>query len=115
MKHFDFVDSSYKETIEVAIDISDSNEHTLLYQSLLTLMDVVSLNQKKIHKRMMILNRMNCSSWELSPHEILQLIYLKITNNPADLNDLMEDVESLQYPFGEHKSRLQQNKELLIF
>ncbi|MFA4870361.1 MAG: NACHT domain-containing protein [Pedobacter sp.] len=106
MKHFDFVNSSYKETIEVAIDISDSSEHTLLYQSLLTLMDVVSLNQKKIHKRMMILNRMNCSTWELSPHEILQLIYLKITNNPSDLNDLLEDVESLQYPFGEHKKPL---------
>ncbi len=106
MKHFDFVDSSYKETIEVAIGISDSLEHTLIYQSLLALMDIISLNQKRIQRRMSILNKMNCSKWELSPHEIVQLIYLKITNNPSDLSDLADTVESLQYSFDDNHKPL---------
>lgn len=99
MLYFDFVDPSYKEAIEVLIEISDTDEHTLVYHALLGVMDMLSLDEKKVSARMEQLNYLDSSGWDVSPYEILQLVHSKITNKEIAGNPLITQIEELQYPF----------------
>ncbi|WP_316817849.1 NACHT domain-containing protein [Pedobacter nyackensis] len=99
MMHFDFVDSSYKEAIEVMSDISDSNEHQVIYQSLLAILDMLSLDEEKINVRMQSIRALDCSDWELNPYEVIKLVYSKLTNTPTENPLFLAQIEHFQYPF----------------
>jgi len=104
--HFDFVDSNYKEAIEVLLELSDSDEHTLIYQSLLALIDILSLNEDRIKTRLEKLNNLDATGWLINPWEATQLIYAKITNTPIVNNALVSCIELSEYPFLNHNREL---------
>ncbi|SMC80654.1 NACHT domain-containing protein [Pedobacter nyackensis] len=104
--HFDFVDSNYKEAIEVLADLSDSEEHTLIYQSLLAMIDILSMNEERIKMRLEKLNDLNATGWLIDPREATQLIYAKITNAPIVDNPLISCIQRSEYPFLDHNREL---------
>jgi hypothetical protein len=104
--HFDFVDSNYREAIEVLSDLSDSEEHTLIYQSLLALIDILSMNEERIKMRLEKLNGLDASGWLINPREATQLIYARITNTPIADNALIKYIERSEYPFLDQKRDL---------
>lgn len=106
MMHFDFVDPAYREAIEVMVEISDNDEHTVVYQSLLAILDMLSLNEHKIIARMRTLAVLDCSDWELSPYDVLNLVYSKVTNTEIEDPLLARQISSLQYPFLMEKKAL---------
>lgn len=97
--NFDFVDSCYKEAIEVLAGVSDSNEHTLTYQSILAILDILSLDEAKINTRLDKLANHDASNWEINPYEVSLLVYSKITNKNTEKTQLIKDIENLKYPF----------------
>jgi hypothetical protein len=106
MMHFDFVNPSYTEAIEVMSDISDSNEHTLIYQALLSIRDMLSLDEKKIIIRLQALSRLDCTNWELNPYEVINLVHSTITNEQEEFPLLATQIERFQYPFLENNNKL---------
>lgn len=96
--NFDFVDTSFKEALEVLVDISDSDEHTVTYQSLLAIMDMLSLDEGKITARMEIMQNLGPTGWPIDPLEVIELVHAKITNKHVN-NELISQIESLWYPF----------------
>ncbi|MNK31207.1 hypothetical protein D3C87_496340 [compost metagenome] len=97
--NFDFVDASFKEAVEVLVEISDADEHTLVYQSLLAVMDMLSLDEHRISSRMEKIQDMGRSNWVIDPFEAIQLVHAKITNKYISNNELLGQIENLWYPF----------------
>jgi len=52
------------------------------------------------------LSHLDCSDWQLNPHEVLGLVYSKITNAPEENPRLIAQIEHFQYPFLEEKKTL---------
>jgi len=94
--NFDFVDSCYKQSITVLIDICDKDEHWLLYQSILSALDILSLNKEKLEQRIIQLEsrRDLCASSYFNPLEALRIAYNKSQNIPVHSSPLLEKIDS---------------------
>ncbi|WP_205945885.1 NACHT domain-containing protein [Pedobacter hiemivivus] len=97
--NFDFIDTSFKEALEVLVEISDAEEHTLVYQSLLAVMDILSLDEARINARMEKIQDLGPSDWVVDPFEVIQLVHAKITNKNISNSQLSVQIENLSYPF----------------
>ncbi|TDQ10142.1 NACHT domain-containing protein [Pedobacter metabolipauper] len=78
MMSFDFADSCFKDAVHVWIQITDSEAYLLVYQSLLLLFDVFSLDHKRIGKRSEILSQYSSNTWPADPYKISKAIYAKV-------------------------------------
>ncbi|WP_285060042.1 hypothetical protein [Pedobacter ginsengisoli] len=98
LMNFDFVDSFYKEAVSVLIKITDDEENLLIYNSLLSMFDMLSLNTDQIKNRIAILSKLSSGNWLVPPHRISQLVYNKITGtnevNESFLNDIQKLISS---------------------
>jgi hypothetical protein len=97
--NFDFVDSSYKEAISILLELSDSDSHALIYQSILAILDILSLDEHKINARLTEMGRHEAINWAIDPYEVILLVYSKITNKHIEENQLVMDIQNLKYPF----------------
>eukprot|EP01132_Coremiostelium_polycephalum_P020446 gene20446-24287_t len=92
---FDFVDSCYKQAISVLIDICDTEENWLVYQSILSTLDILSLDQDKIKARILLLeeHKVLCSGSLFNPLEALHLAYRKSRNIPVDPRSFLNKID----------------------
>lgn len=97
--NFDFVDPCYKEALSVLLEISGSNSHSLIYQSMLAILDILSLDEGRISARLDELARYEATNWSLDPYEVTLMVYSKITNKDIEKNNLINSIENLEYPF----------------
>ncbi|ACU05938.1 hypothetical protein [Pedobacter heparinus] len=97
--NFDFVDSCYKEALSVLLEVSDSNSHALTYQSILAILDMLSLDEEKINARLDELASYEALNWAIDPYEVTLLVYSKLSNKDIEKNQLIADIENLKYPF----------------
>lgn len=93
--NFDFVDSFYKEAISVLIKITDDQENLLIYNSLLSMFDMLSLNTDQIKNRINILSKLSYNNWLIPPHQISQLVYNKITGADKSNETFLTNVQKL--------------------
>lgn len=100
--NFDLVDSSYKESITLLADVSDSVEHRSIYIALLTVLDILSLDEDKITARIAELKSFHPTQWVVNPHEATKLIYAKLSNKPVERSQLLIDIQSLNPEFLNH-------------
>lgn len=93
--NFDFVDSCYKQAITVLIDICDRDEHWLLYQSILSALDILSLDREKIRQRMTQLEQRSelCASSYVDPLEALDIAYKRSMNMPVLSSPLLDKMD----------------------
>ncbi len=61
--NFDFVDSFYKEAVSILIKITDDEENLLIYNSLLSMFDMLSLNTDQIKNRITVLSKLSSGNW----------------------------------------------------
>lgn len=104
--YFDFVDPFYKESIEVLAELSDEHEHKVIYQSLLSIFDMLSLNLKTISYRMQVLSALDCSDWTLNPAEVVKFVYSKITDKPVAHEQLPWHLTDFQAIFSSEKKAI---------
>lgn len=101
LTNFDFIDSCYKESITVLIQVVDTEENLLVYHSLLACFDILSIDHEQLSTRMAILGKLKSKSWPLNPYQVVSLIYSRINNIPANGDDFIDDFEksmSMQEP-----------------
>ncbi|WP_368388129.1 hypothetical protein [Pedobacter polysacchareus] len=104
--NFDFVDSCYKEAVNVLADVADNDENRAIYQSILAIFDVMSMDQDSIALRLTKIAAMDLSNWSISPYEVCWLIYLKLSNRPDNSHPLIKDLEHFNYTFLEKRTAL---------
>jgi len=97
--NFDLVDSSYKESITLLADVSDSVEHRSTYIALLTVLDILSLDEDKITARIAELKSFHPTQWVVNPHEATKLIYAKLSNKAVERSQLLIDIQSFNPEF----------------
>src|SRR5215217_4354746 len=76
--NFDFVDSFYKEAVNILIQITDDQENLLIYHSLLSMFDMLSLNTDQIKERIDVLSKLKSDKWQVHPQKINQLVYARL-------------------------------------
>lgn len=91
--NFDFLDSCYKESINVLLRVVDTEENRLIYHSLLAIFDILSLNPELIGNRLEILSKFQSNNWIADPYIMVKLIYSKITNNEGDVESLIKNLQ----------------------
>lgn len=104
--NFDFVDSCYKEAVNVLADVADNDETRAIYQSILAIFDVLSMDQDQLSLRLTKIAAMDLKDWMVSPYEVCWLIYLKLTNRSDSSHPLIKDLENFNYPFLENRAAL---------
>jgi hypothetical protein len=97
--NFDLVDSSYKESITLLAEVSDSVEHRTTYIALLAVLDILSLDEEKINVRLSELKSFHPTQWVVNPYEATKLIYAKISNKAVERSQLLIDIQSLNPAF----------------
>ncbi|MGY0038804.1 hypothetical protein [Pedobacter sp. NJ-S-72] len=101
--NFDFIDSCYKEAVAALIDIASNDDHLLVYNSILGVLEVIKLDKIAIKARIKNIRALNAADWMVNPVEALEIIYAKINaEQPAERN-LLVNIESLKNgdnPFG---------------
>lgn len=78
--NFDFVDSCYKESITTLMKVADTQQHLLIYHTLLACFDILALNPRLIKARMEEIARLESDNWSIPPTQLISLIYSKIQN-----------------------------------
>ncbi|MBB2149772.1 NACHT domain-containing protein [Pedobacter gandavensis] len=101
--NFDFIDSCYKEAITVLADVADNEEQQVIYQSILAIFDVMSMDQDSIALRLTKIAAMDLTAWSINPYEVCWLIYLKLSNRADLSHPLIQDLEKLRYSFAENR------------
>ena len=88
---FDFIDSCYKEAVSVLIDITDNDEHALIYHSILAIPDILSLDKMAILNRIRNLARYKhlSANWIIDPVDATNLVYEKILNGSVNSQDAL--------------------------
>lgn len=76
--NFDFVDSFYIETISMLIQVTDDPENLLIYNSLLAIFDIFSLNPERIKRRTKVISTLKSNKWIVHPQKIFEAIYVKL-------------------------------------
>lgn len=94
--NFDFIDSCYKEAIAALVDIARKDEHLLTYNTILGLLDVLSMDKGKIKARIEGLRRYRADNWMVDPVEAMELIYAKISSLPTGNSRLVEQIEDFK-------------------
>lgn len=104
--NFDFVDSCYKEAVTVLADVADTDENRLIYQSILAIFDIMSMDQDRVAMRLNKLSALDVKGWPVNPYELTWLIYLKLSNRTIEPHPMIQDLENFNYSFLETKAAL---------
>jgi len=80
--NFDFVDSFYREAISVLITVTEDEETLLIYNSLLSIFDIFSLNTDNLANRIHTLSRYTSDHWPIAPQKIAEFVYSKFRELP---------------------------------
>ena len=96
--HFDFIDSSYKDAINALLLIVNDDDEGIYYQSILGIIDCLSLDQELILARINQLEKLNYnkSEWLLDPCSALKVIHLKNTGATILHNDTLQKIEDFK-------------------
>ncbi|TDO19617.1 NACHT domain-containing protein [Pedobacter duraquae] len=88
LTNFDFIDSCYVQAITVLAEVSDTREHCYIYQSMLCLVDLFSLDHKKIQSRIEILEHYDSTpnTFLVSPIAVAKMIHAKVAHNSTTLD-----------------------------
>ncbi|MCD0486659.1 hypothetical protein LPB86_00345 [Pedobacter sp. MC2016-14] len=95
---FDLIDNCYKEAIAALLEIADTDESALVYQSILAIPDILSLNRDKILERIEQLAKYRTLSkdWIVDPFVAIEVIYQKITDTSITANEAASNIIHLK-------------------
>jgi hypothetical protein len=96
--HFDFIDSCYKDAINSLLEIADTQETTLFYNSILAIFDCLSLDRIAIEQRLAILKKLSPTKlgWAIEPYDFVSLIYFKIKGIKVAENKTLAWIEDFK-------------------
>lgn len=96
--NFDFVDSTYKDTIKTLLQIAKDPENAVFYHTILGILDCLSLDQELLCKRVEKLEALDYDSnkWLIDPRSALEIIYLKNKGITLANNDVLLKIEKFK-------------------
>lgn len=103
LSNFDFIDSCYREAIGTLIDIANKDEHLSIYNALLGIIDVLSIDKAEVKKRIENLNTLNIGEWIANPLDALQIIHKRLNATSVGYNKLLMQIDAFktgENPFG---------------
>lgn len=79
LSNLDYIDSCYSEGIEALIDICDKDQNFVSYHTILSIIDILSLDKERIKKRIdeLLPYQTLCQESFVNPLEFLQIAYLR--------------------------------------
>ncbi|WP_442589041.1 NACHT domain-containing protein [Pedobacter sp. AW31-3R] len=103
LSNFDFIDSCYREAIGTLIDIANKDEHLSIYNALLGIIDVLSIDKAEVKKRIDNLNTLNIGEWTANPLDALHIIHKRLNATSVGYNRLLMQIDAFksgENPFG---------------
>ena len=95
--NFDFIDSCYREAATTLLSIATQNEHKLIYNSLLGILDILSFDKDGMKERIKNLNKIAVKpDWIVNPAEVIDIINARMNGVPIEHNDLLGKLEDLK-------------------
>jgi len=94
--NFDFIDSCYKEAVVALIDIAKNEEHLLIYNSILAILEVIRMDKNGIHGSIASLKKLDDSKWMVSPLKAFEIIYAKLDSDKPVHPELLQKIESFK-------------------
>lgn len=94
--NFDFIDSCYKEAVIALIDIAGNEEHLLIYNSILAILEVIRMDKEGIRASLKSLKVLDDSKWMISPVQALEIIYGRINSGQPVHKDLLQKIEDFK-------------------
>lgn len=94
--NFDFIDSCYKEAVTALIDIARSEEHLLIYNSILAVLSIIRMDKVSIKNSLDQLKKLNCSKWMVNPYEAVQIIYAKLNADQLVHQELLQKIDDFR-------------------
>ncbi|RZJ86108.1 MAG: NACHT domain-containing protein, partial [Chryseobacterium sp.] len=97
LSNLDYIDSCYFEGIQALIDVSEKDQNWVIYHTILSIIDILSLDAKRISARIHILNEYKelCESSFVNPLDFLELAYAKTQGQNPSAAHLIAKVEHL--------------------
>ena len=90
--NFDFIDSCYKEAVTALVDIAQKDDHLLVYNSLLGLIEIFSMDKQRIIERADHMRKLKGENWMFNPVDALDIIYAKINSVPVTDSRLITQI-----------------------
>ena len=106
--NLDLADPFYKESLIVILRITNTENDLIIYNSLLAIFDIFTLDPRKIDDRLKILATLNAENWPVNPYQIVTLIRSKIMSDRIDKAYINHFSESLkvQHPDNRPESAI---------
>jgi hypothetical protein len=97
LSNLDYIDSCYFEGIQALIDVSDIDQNWITYHSILSIIDILSLDTNRLSARMDILKQQQelCENSFVNPLVFLEFAYAKTQGenpSPAGLIAMVENM-----------------------
>ncbi|EDM36998.1 hypothetical protein PBAL39_04348 [Pedobacter sp. BAL39] len=107
--NFDFVDSCYKDAVAVLAEITEGDEYKIIYQSILTVIDILSLNVERIAERLEIIQGISADDWPVKPYDVAILIYNKLTDR-VQSHELLTSIRNSDFSFLDNNGPIDTKK-----
>lgn len=93
--NFDLLDASFKKSLDVLLEIADTNENKVIYQSILAIIDALKMDGSSMQLRLARLENLQPleSPWFISPQEFTSLILQKINGVVISEHPVLEKIE----------------------
>ena len=97
LSNLDYLDSCYSEGIQVLIEICDKDQNWVTYHTILSIIDILSLDAERIQKRIDELSPYQslCENSFVNPLDFLYIVLAKIQGQPQSVSNLIAKVERL--------------------
>jgi len=93
---FDFIDSCYKEAVVALIEVARNEEHLLVYNSILAILDILRVDKAGMKNTIKNLRKLNHQEWMVSPLQALEIIYAKINSEKPVHLELLQKIEDFK-------------------
>ena len=107
--NFDFVDSCYKDAVAVLAEITEGDEYKIIYQSILTVIDILSLNVERIAERLKMIQGISAEDWPVKPYDVALLIYNKLTDR-VQSHELLISIRNSDFSFLDNNGPIDTKK-----
>lgn len=108
--NLDFIDSCYPEAVLALVDIARSNEHLLMYYSILGVMEIIKLDKDGIKNIIAKLKTLDSSKWMVNPAHALEIVLAKLNGASMQHEQLLQQIEAFKE--GENPFQVNENQQM---
>jgi len=118
--HFDFIDSCYREAIISLLRIVDTDENAIIYHTILSIFDCLSLDIEVVKSRLTAMKKLNeeGKKWCINPYELLNLIAHKMKDEKVVESGTLELIEKFkndESSLAQTRGKMPNTKDVVCF